>query len=132
MEDKIMMNEILDYSIGTVLKETYEDGVCYYIVGEYFIYCNDYHCPQIRPWKFDDSNCRIATEEEKNQFIEDLKKNHLIWNEETGKVIREYEEITINCKVKVRPGTDINDLITKLNMQMTSPYFIYGMKFENR
>ena len=47
-----MKNEYVNFEIGTVLKETYPNEIFYYIVGEYFIYCNDYDFPQIRPHKF--------------------------------------------------------------------------------
>ena len=131
-----MTNEYINYPVGTVFKEEYYENmsnhVCYYIVGEYFIYCNSFHNPQIRPWKFDSSECTIASDEEKKEFIEALKKNHLIWNEETGKLEREYEEITLSVKVKVRPGTDIHNLIETLNLEkLENPFGIYDMKFED-
>ena len=129
-----MINEYIDepLEIGTVLKETYPNAVAYYIVGEYFIYCNDYECPQIRPHKFNfNEHISIASEEEKNQFIEDLKKNHLIWNDETGKLEREYEEITLSVKVKVEPGMNINKLLEILNLHIENPFGIYNMKFED-
>ena len=93
-----MINEYINYPVGTCFKEVYEGKPCYYIVGEYFAYCNDYDCPQIRPWKFNPSECTIASDEEKKEFIEALKKNHLIWNEKTGKIEREFEEITFKSK----------------------------------
>ena len=127
-----MKNDFLDYEVGTVLKEIYMDGdVSYYIVGAHFIYTNDYDDPKIRPHKFDTRYCYIADEDEKEQFIEDLKKNHLIWNEETGEVTREYEEITLNVKVKVKPGMNVNGLLEKLNSQVENPFYVYGMKFED-
>lgn len=127
-----MMNEMLDYSIGTVLKEMYEGKPYFYIVGEYFIYCNDYDCPQIRPWKFDTSECIVASDDEKKDFIETLKKNHLIWNEETGKLELEFEEITLSVKVKVKPGTDINKLLERLNDPHNErPWYLYDRKYEN-
>ena len=131
-----MTNEYINYPVGTVLKEEYYEymshHVCYYIVGEYFIYCNDYNSPTIRPWKFDTSMCTIASEDEKKEFIEALKKNHLIWDEETGKVEREYEEITLNVKVKVKPGTDINKLLENLNDPHNElPWYLYGRTYED-
>lgn len=129
-----MINEYIDkpLEIGTVLKETYPNAIAYYIVGEHFIYCNDYECPQIRPHKFNfNKYISIASEEEKNQFIEDLKKNHLIWNDETGKLEREYEEITLSVKVKVEPGMNINKLLEILNLRIENPFGIYNMKFED-
>lgn len=127
-----MMSEYLNYPVGTVLKETYEGKNYYYIVGEYFVYANDYTSPQIRPYKFDGDFTIVTDEDEKNQFIEDLKKNHLIWDEETGKLEREFEEVSLNVKVKVKPGTDINELIEKLNLEVENPYYVYNMKFENQ
>lgn len=127
-----MTNEYINYSVGTVFKEIYEGKPCYYIVGEYFIYCNDYDYPQIRPWKFNPSECTIASDGEKKEFIEALKKNHLIWNEETGKVEREFEEITLNVKVKVRPGMSIDKVLETLNFEKNSnPCDIWDWKFEN-
>ena len=125
------MNEYINQPIGTVFKETYEDGVCYYIVGNYFVYCNDYYCPQIRPWKFDTSLCEIASEDEKTKFIEALKNNHLIWNNKTGKVEREYEEVTLSVKVKVRPGMNMEELLDTLNKNIGNPVGVYEMKFED-
>ena len=91
-----MINEYIEtpLEVGTVLKETYGKNIVeYYIVGDFFIYENDYNFFQIRPYKFIfDEHITIASEDEKRAFIEDLKKNHLIWDEKTGKVIREYEE----------------------------------------
>lgn len=111
-----MKNEYLDFEVGTVLKETYPNEVFYYIVGEYFIYCNDYDFPQIRPYKFIlDEHISVANEDEKNQFIKDLKKNHLIWNKEIGKLRREFEEFNLSVKVQANDGTNINELIDKLN-----------------
>ena len=126
-----MMNEYIDYPIGICLKEIYNGKSYYYLVGKSFIYCNDYDCPQIRPWKFDVDECTIASEEEKKQFIEDLKRNNLIWNEKTGKVERKYEERTLSVKVQVEPGTDINKLLEILNNKVEKPFRIYEMKFEN-
>jgi len=126
-----MTNEYINYQVGTCFKEIYEGKPCYYIVGEYFIYCNDYDSPQIRPWKFDVNECTIASEEEKKQFIKDLKKNHLIWNEETGKIERKYEERTLSVKVQVKPDTDINKLLEILNNEVKKPFRIYEIKFEN-
>lgn len=128
MENK---NDFIGYPVGTCFKEIYEGMPYFYIVGAYFIYCNDFHNPQIRPYKIDISEFTIASEEEKNQFIEDLKKNHLIWNNETGKLEREYEEITLSVKVKVKPGTDIHKLIETLNLEVENPFGVYNMKFED-
>ena len=131
-----MTNEYINYPVGTVFKEEYYENmsnhVCYYIVGEYFIYCNSFHNPQIRPWKFDSSECTIASDEEKKEFIEALKKNHLIWNEEIGKVEREFEEITLSVKVKVKPDTDINKLLERLNDPHNElPWYLYSRTYEN-
>lgn len=102
--------------VGTVLKETYPNEIAYYIVGGYFIYCNDYEFPQIRPHKFVfDEHISIASEDEKKKFIEDLKKNHLIWNEETGKLEREFEEFTLTVHVRAKSGMTLEDTINKLN-----------------
>lgn len=127
-----MLNEYINYPIGTCFKEVYEDRPCYYIVGEYFVYCNDYDSPQIRPWKFDTSRCTLASDSEKIDFIEKLKNNHLIWCEGTGKLEREYEEITLSVKVKVEPGTDINKLLERLNDPHNElPWYIHEIKYEN-
>lgn len=130
------LNEYINYPVGTVLREDYyEDGephVCYYIVGEYFIYCKDYDCPAIRPWKFNPSECTVASEDEKNKFIEALKNKHLIWNDKLGSVEKEYEEITLSVKVKVEPGMDINKLLEKLNDPHNSkPWYIHEIKYED-
>ena len=127
-----MTNEYINYPVGTVFKEVYDGKPCYYIVGEYFVYCNDYYGPQIRPWHFNPSECTIASNEEKNEFIEALKKNHLIWNEEIGKIEREFEEITLSVKVKVEPGMDINKLLERLNDPHNSkPWYIHEIKYED-
>ena len=134
-----MTNEYIDhpvgptgYPVGTVLKENSDNSICYYIVGEYFVYCKDYYYPAIRPWKFDTSKCTIADEDEKKEFIETLKKNHLIWDEETGKVEREYEEITLSVKVKVQPGMDIDKLLERLNDPHNEhPWYIHEIKYED-
>ena len=131
-----MTNKYINYPVGTCFKEDYcEDGetkVCYYLVGEYPIYCNDYDCPAIRPWKFNVNECTIASDEEKKEFIEALKKNHLIWNDETGKLEHEFEEITLSVKVKVKPGTDINWLLEKLNdPHNEKPWYIYERTYED-
>lgn len=129
-----MKSEYLNYPVGTVLKETCKNKVFYYIVGEYFIYANDYNDPQIRPHKFYFyEDITVANEDEKKRFIKDLKKNHLIWHEETGKLEREFEEVSLNVKVKVKPGTDIDKLLEKLNLDIERiPYYIYNMKFEKQ
>lgn len=126
-----MENDFIGFPVGICFKEMYEGKPYFYIVGEYFIYCNDFHNPQIRPHKIDISEFTVASEDEKNQFIDDLKKNHLIWNEETGKLEREYEEITLSVKVKVKPGTDIYNLIETLNSELENPFGVYNMKFED-
>ena len=130
------LNKYINYPVGTVFKEEYdEDGHtlnCYYIVGEYFIYCNSFDSLQIRPWKFDTSLCTIASEDEKKNFIETLKKNHLIWNEKTGLVDREFEEVTLSVKVKIKPGMDIDKLLKILNYEKNlKPYDIFDWKFED-
>ena len=127
-----MTNENINYPVGTVFKEIYEGKPYYYIVGDYYIYCNSWDSLHIRPWKFNVNECTIASEDEKKEFIEALKKNHLIWDEETGKVEREFEEITLNVKVKVRPGTSIDKVLETLNFEKNSkPYDIWDWKFEN-
>ena len=128
-----MTNEYINYPVGTCFKEVYEGKPCYYIVGEYFVYCNDYDCPQIRPWKFNPSECTIIiSNEEKKELIEAFKKNHLIWNEEIGKIEREFEEITLSVKVKVKPGTDINKLLERLNDSHNKlPWYLYDRTYEN-
>ena len=113
-----MVNEYLESykEVGTVLKETYPDGIAYYIVGEYFIYCNDYDFPQIRPHKFIfDEHISIASEAEKEKFIEDLKKNHLIWNEKIGKLEREFEEFTFSVHVKANKNMTKEKVMNILN-----------------
>ena len=118
--------------VGTVLKATYEDGIDYYIVGRIFIYCNDYNYPQIRPHKFIfDDHISIASEEEKKKFIEDLKKNHLIWDEEAGTLNREYDKVRLSVELEVAPNTDINELIDRLNVQVNNTTGVFNMKVED-
>jgi hypothetical protein len=126
-----MINEYINFPVGTCFKEVYEGKPYFYILGEFFIYCNDFHNPQHRPWKIDISKLVVANEDEKNQFIKDLKKNHLIWNEETGKLEREFEEIRLSVKIKAKPGIDINKLIETLNLKVENPFGVYNMKFED-
>lgn len=124
-------NPYIGYPVGTCFKEIYNGEPCFYLLGEYYVYQNFYEGAEIRPWKIDVSQFTIASEDEKKQFIEDLKKNNLIWDEKTGKLEREFEEITLNVKVKVKPGTDINKILEKLNdKHYESPYGIYEMEFE--
>ena len=49
-----MLNEYIDkpLEVGTVLKEDFDGEINYYIVGEYFVFSNDYDYPEIRPYKF--------------------------------------------------------------------------------
>lgn len=113
------VNEYLDKSleVGTVLKETYEDGINFYLVGPYFIYMNDYDFPQIRPHKFTfDDHISIASEDEKKSFIEALKKNHLIVDE-NYEVKREFETYNLTAKVTVKSDISVSkeELIKKLN-----------------
>lgn len=130
-----MVNDYLtekNLEVGTVLKATYEDGIEYYIVGRVFIYCNDYNYPQIRPHKFIfDDHISIASEEEKKKFIEDLKKNHLIWDEEAGTLKRECDKVRLSVELEVAPNTDINELIDRLNVQVNNPTGVFNMKFED-
>ncbi len=135
-----MKNEYLEkpLEVGTVLKETWYDSLTgkekdyYYIVGEYFIYNSDYDNPQIRPHKFSfNEHITIASEEEKKQFFDVLKKEHLIWDEISGKVSREYEKIRLSVELKVKPETDVNELIEKLNSELEKPYKVYSMSFED-
>lgn len=130
-----MINDYLtekNLEVGTVLKATYEDGIEYYIVGRVFIYCNDYNFPQIRPHKFIfDDHISIASEEEKKRFIEDLKRNHLIWDEEAGSLNREYDKVRLSVVLEVTPNMDINELIERLNVEVNNPTGVFNMKFEN-
>lgn len=127
-----MTNENINYPVGTVFKEIYEGKPYYYIVGDYYIYCNSWDSLHIRPWKFNVNECTIASDEEKKEFIEAFKKNHLIWDEETGKVEREFEEITLSVKVKVKPGTDINKLLERLNDPHNElPWYLYDRTYED-
>jgi len=124
-------NPYIDYPVGTCFKEVYDGITYFYLLGEYYLYRNSFEDPELRPWKVDMTDFSIASEDEKKQFIEDLKENNLIWDEETGKLEREFEEMTLNVKVKVKPGTDINKILEKLNDEhYESPYGIYEMKFE--
>ena len=126
-----MENPEINYPVGTIFKEVGENYTEYYIVGEYFVYCNDYHSQQIRPWKFNTEGLVIANDE-KDECIKSFKDNHLIWNEHLGIVEREYEEITLSVKVQVKPNTDVDRLIERLNLEMENPYDVYNMKFEKR
>lgn len=109
--------------VGTVLKETYEGETAFYLVGPYFIYTNDYHFPQIRPHKFIfDDHISIASEDEKKLFIEMLKKNHLIVNE-NYEVKREFETYNLTAKVTVKSNISKEELIKKLNEIYSSSGF---------
>ena len=127
-----MINEYLDkpLEIGTVLKETYEDETAFYLVGPYFIYTNDYDYPQIRPHKFIfDDHISIASENEKKLFIEMLKKNHLIVNE-NYEVKREFEIYNLTAKVTVKSNISKEELIKKLNeIYSTSEFEIKFIDF---
>lgn len=126
------MNEWLKIpqEVGTVLKETFMGTDCYYLVGPYFVYSNDYDNYQIRPHKFYfDNNVEVATEEEKKNFIEELRHNHLIYNEETKLVNREYETHELKVTISAKPGIDVEDLIQHLNLKLENPMDIYNMKF---
>lgn len=114
-----MKNEYLqqDIEIGTVLKEHYDgEKDAFYLVGPYFIYCNDYDFPLIRPHKFVfDDHISIASENEKAEFFKALNKNNLIVNEDYS-VRRAYEHITISANIKYYGGTiNKEELIEKLN-----------------
>ena len=126
-----MENPEINYPVGTIFKEVGENYTEYYIVGEYFVYCNDYHSPQIRPWKFNTEGLVIANDE-KDECIKSFKDNHLIWDEHLGIVEREYEEITLSVKVQVKPNTDVDNLIERLNLELGTPYDVYNMNFEKQ
>lgn len=120
-----IVNEYLDrpLKVGTVLKETYEDSTSFYLVGPYFVYTNDYDYPQIRPHKFIfDDHISIASEDEKKLFIEILKKNHLIVDE-NYEVKREFETYRLSAKVKVKSNISKEELIKKLNEIYSSSEF---------
>ena len=98
-----MINDYLSkpYEAGTVLKESTEFKDYYYLVGPYFIYCNHYDDPYIRPHKFlFNENVTVATEEEKKAFLEDLRKNHLIVTEEF-EVEKEFTDYTVTIRSKL-------------------------------
>ena len=126
-----MENSEIGYPIGTIFKEVGENYTAYYIVGDYFVYCNDYHSPQIRPWKFNTKGLIIANDE-KDKCIEQFKSNHLIWTEQLHIMEREYEEVTLSVKMKVKPSTDVDKLIERLNAELEKPYGVYDMKFEKK
>lgn len=126
------MNEWLEVpqEVGTVLKETFMGTDYFYLVGPYFVYTNDYDFYQIRPHKFDFYNkVEVATEEERKNFIEELRKNHLIYDEETKLVNREYETHELKVTISAKPGIDVEDLIQHLNLKLENPMDIYNMKF---
>lgn len=127
-----MINEYLDkpLEVGTVLKETYDDSTSFYLVGPYFVYTNDYHFPQIRPHKFIfDDHISIASEDEKKLFIEMLKKNHLIVDE-NYEVKREFEIYNLTAKVTVKSNISKEELIKKLNeIYSTSEFEIKFIDF---
>ena len=108
-------NLYIDYPVGTCFKEIYDGEPCFYLLGEYYVYQNFYEGAEIRPWKVDMTDFSIASEDEKKQFIEDLKENNLIWDEETGHLSKMFEEVTLKVKVKVKPGTDLQKLVEILN-----------------
>ena len=110
-----MINKYLNIEVGTVLKDIYNDGIDYYLVGPYFVYCNDYNWPYIRPYKFikSDNTC-IASAEEKEQFIKDLKDNHLIINEKGELVHEEHNTISINITFNTDLTSDkVLDILKK-------------------
>ena len=127
-----IINEYLDkpLEVGTVLKETYNDSTSFYLVGPYFVYTNDYYFPQIRPHKFIfDDHISIASEDEKKSFIETLKKNHLIVNE-NYEIKREFEIYNLTAKVKVKSNISKEELIKKLNeIYSTSEFEIKFIDF---
>lgn len=128
------MNEWLEVpqEVGSVLKEICGDNeVYYYLVGPFFVYTNDYDFFQIRPYKFCfDNKIEVATEEERKNFIEELRKNHLIYDEETKLVNREYEDHVFKVTISAKPGMNIEDIIQNLNSKLENPLDIYNMKFE--
>ena len=120
-----MINEYLDkpLEVGTVLKEIYGDSTSFYLVGPYFVYTNDYDYPQIRPYKFIfDDHISIASEDEKKLFIEILKKNHLIVDE-NYELKREFEIYNLTAKIKVKSNISKEELIKKLNEIYSSSEF---------
>lgn len=129
-----MLNEYIDkpLEIGTVLKEDFDGEINYYIVGEYFVFSNDYDYPDIRPYKFNfNKYISIASEDEKHEFIEALRKNHLIWDEEKGTLHREFNDFTINLKIQAERGKSKDEIITELkNLNIIShcPY-IHSIEF---
>lgn len=129
-----MINEYLDkpLEVGTVLKETYPDGIAYYIVGEYFVYDNDYEYPQIRPHKFYfDEHISIANEEESKFAFESFKQNHLIWNEKTGKITREFDEHVLSVKVRCLAGTPVDKILNILNNMKITGDPIINVSFKD-
>lgn len=128
------MNEWLEIpqEVGSVLKETCGDNeVYYYLVGPYFVYTNDYDFFQIRPYKFCfDNKIEVATEEERKNFIEELRRNHLIYDEETNLVKREYANYELKVTISAKPGIDVENLIQNLNLKLENPVDIYNMKFK--
>lgn len=127
-----MINEYLDKSleVGTVLKETYDDSTSFYLIGPYFVYTNDYNYPQIRPHKFIfDDHISIASEDEKKLFIEMLRKNHLIVDE-NYEVKREFEIYNLTAKITVKSNISKEELIKKLNeIYSTSEFEIKFIDF---
>lgn len=119
-----MTNEYLKLEVGTVLKDVYNDSIDYYLVGPYFVYCNDYDWPYIRPYKFvRGHNTCIASAEEKEQFIKDLKDNHLIINEKGELVHEEHSTISVNITFK----TDLTpDKVLDILKKMTSEFDTIG------
>jgi uncharacterized pyridoxamine 5'-phosphate oxidase family protein len=125
-----IINEYLDkpLEVCTVLKEICNGATYFYLVGPYFVYTNDYNFPQIRPHKFIfDDHISIASEDEKKLFIEMLKKNHLIVNE-NYEVKREFEIYNLTAKVKVKSNISKEELINKLN-EICSSISEFDVKF---
>jgi len=125
-----IINEYLDkpLEVGTVLKETCNGATYFYLVGPYFVYTNDYNFPQIRPHKFVfDDHISIASEDEKKLFIEMLKKNHLIVDE-NYELKREFEIYNLTAKVKVKSNISKEELIKKLN-EIYSSISEFDIKF---
>ena len=111
-----MINEYLKLEVGTVLKDIYNGSTDYYLVGPYFVYCNDYDWPYIRPYKFVSSkNTCVASAEEKEQFIKELKDNHLVINEKGELVHEEHSTISISITFNTDLTPDkIIDILKKI------------------
>lgn len=111
--------------IGTVLKETHSNGdASYYLVGPYYVYCNYYDDPYIRPHKFwFDENITVASDEEREKFIKDLADNNLVLDEHYI-LSQKFKDFEVVVRVNATNKMTKEEILEKLN-HVSSPDFEY-------